>query len=182
MFALIGRPQQEGFLEVLEESMLIMSSIILFFAALKAPRKIGLRLFLIAIVLFLMFGEEISWGQRFFKFGSPEFFAENNYQGEMNLHNFFNPIYDLIYKTFGITFFVVLVLFWFFMKEGKNSLVKLFLPPRSLSFLIFMAVCSTFGNREFFETLFYLFIFLYSIRMLYCVNHPAAIDNQVNRI
>lgn len=172
-FALIGRPKQEGLLEIFEETILLAASLIMFFAGLKAPRKISVRLFLIALVLFLMYGEEISWGQRLLKFGSPEFFTENNYQGEMNLHNFFNPIYDLVYKTFGLTFFVVLVLLWFFKKEQKNSLVNLFLPPRSLSFLIFMAVCSTFGNREFFETLFYFFIFLYSLRMLYCVKNPA---------
>lgn len=32
--------------------------------------------------------EEISWGQRLVGFSSPEFFRENNLQGETNIHNF----------------------------------------------------------------------------------------------
>ncbi|MCH8148930.1 MAG: tetratricopeptide repeat protein [Planctomycetes bacterium] len=32
--------------------------------------------------------EEISWGQRLAGFSSPEFFRENNLQGETNIHNF----------------------------------------------------------------------------------------------
>src|SRR5690606_17879648 len=34
--------------------------------------------------------EEISYGQHFLGFSSPEVFAENNKQGEMNLHNLFD--------------------------------------------------------------------------------------------
>lgn len=174
LFAAIGDPPQEGLLEAVEAFLLIASSLIMLFTGMKAPRKTAYIFYLFALVLFLMFGEEISWGQRIFGFGTTEFFKENNYQAEMNLHNFFNPVYDLLYKTFGIIFFVVLVLFWLFMKERKNSFVRMFLPPRSLSLLIFLAVCSTFGNREFFETLFYIFIFLYSIRMYFCVRYPAS--------
>lgn len=40
-----------------------------------------------ALILFFGAGEEISWGQRVFGWGSGEFFAENNAQGETNLHN-----------------------------------------------------------------------------------------------
>ena len=32
-------------------------------------------------------GEEISWAQRMFAFEPPEFFLENNYQQELNVHN-----------------------------------------------------------------------------------------------
>ena len=44
---------------------------------------------LLAIAAFYTVMEEISWGQRLFQVESPAFFAENNVQGETNLHNFF---------------------------------------------------------------------------------------------
>lgn len=37
--------------------------------------------------LFLVGMEEIAWGQALFGFDSPEFFAQNNVQGETTLHN-----------------------------------------------------------------------------------------------
>lgn len=43
--------------------------------------------FLFGIVLFFAAGEEISWGQRLFGLKSPEYFQQNNTQGETNLHN-----------------------------------------------------------------------------------------------
>lgn len=40
-----------------------------------------------AILLFFVAGEEISWGQRILGIKSSEFFLEKNAQGETNLHN-----------------------------------------------------------------------------------------------
>jgi hypothetical protein len=40
-----------------------------------------------ALLMFLCFGEEISWGQRIFDIPTPDFVAEVNTQGEINLHN-----------------------------------------------------------------------------------------------
>jgi hypothetical protein len=37
--------------------------------------------------MFVSFGEEISWGQRIFGWGTPEFLGELNAQNETNLHN-----------------------------------------------------------------------------------------------
>lgn len=42
---------------------------------------------MLAIMLFFAAGEEISWGQRILGLKSPEYFIENNTQGETNLHN-----------------------------------------------------------------------------------------------
>lgn len=41
----------------------------------------------LAIMLFFVSGEEISWGQRILGIKSSEFFKEKNSQGETNLHN-----------------------------------------------------------------------------------------------
>ncbi|MBN1548881.1 MAG: hypothetical protein JW902_19680, partial [Syntrophaceae bacterium] len=46
----------------------------------------------LAVLFFFGFGEEISWGQRIFKFNTPKSFSEFNVQNEFNIHNltFFN--------------------------------------------------------------------------------------------
>lgn len=51
----------------------------------------------LGLAWFVFAMEEISWGQRIFGFESPTFFLEFNYQQEFTLHNFFNPVMDLVY-------------------------------------------------------------------------------------
>ena len=41
----------------------------------------------VALVCFGFAGEEISWGQHWLGWNSPEYFLENNRQGETNIHN-----------------------------------------------------------------------------------------------
>ena len=50
-------------------------------------RWLGVWLLLCAIGCFFYAGEEASWGQHWTGYGSPEFFAEHNSQGELNFHN-----------------------------------------------------------------------------------------------
>lgn len=42
---------------------------------------------LFALGLFVLAGEEASWGQHWLRFGTPEGWAQRNLQGETNLHN-----------------------------------------------------------------------------------------------
>lgn len=42
---------------------------------------------LLAVLMFICAGEEISWGQRIFGWGTPEGWSEMNAQAETNLHN-----------------------------------------------------------------------------------------------
>jgi len=42
--------------------------------------------------------EEISWGQRIFGFGTPDFLKSRNLQGEANLHNLFTGPYKTLLK------------------------------------------------------------------------------------
>ena len=59
------------------------------FSLLVALSKSAYRIVfgLLALALFYVVMEEISWGQRIFEFNSPEFFRNNNLQRETNLHN-----------------------------------------------------------------------------------------------
>lgn len=52
----------------------------------------------------VMIGEEISWGQHWLGFATPEGLAEVNLQHESNVHNLVSPrIYDAIYQVLGFS-------------------------------------------------------------------------------
>jgi hypothetical protein len=53
----------------------------------QGQRWIGLLYLLLALGAFFVAGEEISWGQRVFGFGTPETLDAINHQGEANVHN-----------------------------------------------------------------------------------------------
>jgi hypothetical protein len=64
---------------------------------------------LFALLFFFAAGEEISWGQRIFGWETTEFFAENNYQNETNLHNLMVGGNHLAKTLFGAGLTVVLL-------------------------------------------------------------------------
>lgn len=47
----------------------------------------GWFLLFLALGCFFIAGEEISWGQRLFRFATPAIITEHNFQNEFNLHN-----------------------------------------------------------------------------------------------
>src|SRR5439155_11526423 len=55
---------------------------------LRAGRRgLGLLFILVAAGAFVVAGEEISWGQRFLGFVTPDALKDINHQGESNIHN-----------------------------------------------------------------------------------------------
>ena len=66
---------------------------------------------LYALLFFFAAGEEISWGQRIFGWEASDFFAENNYQGETNLHNLMVGDHRLARTLFGSILTTVLLLY-----------------------------------------------------------------------
>lgn len=65
---------------------------------------------LLAATSFYVFMEEISWGQRIIGFDTPDFFHDNSYQDEANLHNLLTGPVDSWSKTL-LTYFVAAGLF-----------------------------------------------------------------------
>lgn len=65
---------------------------------------------LLAAAGFYVFMEEISWGQRIIGFDTPEFFHENSYQDEANIHNLLTGPVDSWSKEL-LTYFVAMGLF-----------------------------------------------------------------------
>jgi len=82
----------------------------------------------LGLLLVLFAGEEISWGQRIFGFSSTSYFAENNSQGETNLHNLVIggvKINRLIFSTVLITLMGLYLIFLPLLYQ-KNKKVKSF--------------------------------------------------------
>ena len=182
-FLLNGEPIQEGFLEHISEWILLLSAILLLISTFKVTSnplfhdvkiKTILILLVISFGLFFLFGEEISWGQRVFGFDSVGIFNQYNYQHETNLHNFFNPLFTLLYPMIGMSSFLILFIFGFF-KNNDSDLLDLLLPPPSLYILAFIMACTSYmGHSEIYEELVYDFMLLYSIRILFCLNYPPV--------
>ena len=144
--------KEDGIIETSEAVLYFAGACLLFYLFIQSKsenkiyflgRKRNL-FFLLCGLLFIFFaGEEISWGQRIFNIGSPEYFQKNNYQHETNFHNL--PLFGVLNqrqnKGIGILFTsnVMLYMFYFFFcffipllnkfsKKIRNMLEKISLP------------------------------------------------------
>ncbi len=83
--------------------------------------------------LFLFIGlEEISYGQRLIGFSSPDFFKDNNIQGEVTLHNlsFFHR--NLLHQSYILIGFLGSFSWLLFLKKSRNFIKKVkkyLIPP-----------------------------------------------------
>ncbi|MFN4089046.1 MAG: hypothetical protein ACK4QW_08400 [Alphaproteobacteria bacterium] len=80
-----------GFIELATAALLFACTILLAQEARRlfrrGERANGWLAAILSFGTFFVMGEEISWGQWFFHWDSPEWFLEHNDQGETNLHN-----------------------------------------------------------------------------------------------
>ena len=100
--------REDGLFEYLTAIAFLLASIF-FLLSWRASRFLGNRFvsfgFLAAsVLLFVMFGEEISWGQRILGFETPAGMAEANRQGELTLHNLDAVQGNLIYGALSMSF------------------------------------------------------------------------------
>lgn len=178
------KPSSEGMLEKIFSLLLLFSIFILMISITRikndlhsytTQKKIKLSIMIISVILILILGEEISWGQRIFNWDSSGVFIEHNYQNETNLHNFFNPFMIYIYPMVGICSFVILFYIWLFPKKRDSYFFNLIFPHPSLFFLVLIMTFSSFlgGGGETFEQLFTIFILLYSFRIFMCLRYPS---------
>lgn len=88
----------------------------------------GILSCLFALALFVMAGEELSWGQRIFHWNTPESYAKVNAQGETNLHNLATQAFQ---NTLYFGGWLLLVALPFF----QSGLDKLFSKTKHLKFV-----------------------------------------------
>ena len=141
-----GILNENGFVENLQSVFLFFSIYYLIITFKKFSLNKIIRIFLIIKILALIYylGEEISWGQHFFKWVSPEFFIINNNQAETNLHNMSNLLDQLPRTLVMIWCGLISILFYFLKKNISLSYETrlIFIPTDlllkiSVIFLIF---------------------------------------------
>jgi hypothetical protein len=122
---------EDKFFEWLTSLSFLAGSVIFFFLSVKTRNIFFL---LLSFALFFGFGEEISWGQRIFNFGTPDALYQINEQEEFNFHNIMTWEVNFMYKSFTILFGIILPFCVFHFKAIAKitSRIKLPVPPISI--------------------------------------------------
>ncbi len=146
------QPEGYGFLEFTQFAVLVVGffiSLALFrFRIVRTNKLLTAAAIIFALTCLYIAGEEMSWGQHFFNWSTPEYWAEINRQDETNLHNvspWFNQRPRLVLEI-GIFVGAVLLPLWQLAKGPfTHPLLALFIPPVAalpvgITYLLFKAV------------------------------------------
>lgn len=176
-----GKAENEGIMEYLTSNLFLFSIFILIIAGIRvnklnlpkqALKSVLIILTIITSCIIIYYGEEISWGQKIFNWKAEGVFDQYNFQKETNLHNFFNPFFRYLYPIAGMSAFLSLFFLWQFQQKRSNYIFNLFIPHRSMFFLVFLLACTSFLDyREISEEIFSVFCLFYSLRIYMCINH-----------
>jgi hypothetical protein len=98
---------EDGILEDLSAVFYLAAAIAFAYLSLTKPFSIGSLA--LAAIFFVLFGEEISWGQRIFGWGTPGELQSINVQGETNIHNL--DALNGNVRMVGMAFFIGLYIF-----------------------------------------------------------------------
>jgi len=135
----------------------------------EAKRKIYIItiIALLSLFFFLLGGEEISWGQRVFGWGTPEIFS-GNVQHETNFHNLI-PWRHLVsyYQVFNVLLGIVFLFScWISFRQKHTYLTWLVLPPCDLVILVLLILPTA---HEIWEELVSILSLFYSLRIFFLV-------------
>jgi hypothetical protein len=143
---------EDGFFENITALFFFISSLI-FIASLRTFRKTNNSLFnrkylsyfliLACLGCFFISMEEISWGQRILGITTPEKIAKGNFQGELNIHNYFNPYLKYLYFVLIPCLLIPTLLSLWINNKNKEfaPTLSLLLPHPSL-FLMILIICA----------------------------------------
>lgn len=166
--------REDGIVEYATAIFLFIACLALIGHARRTQGRVRWFVALYALAFFFAAGEEISWGQRIFGIESTEFFTENNYQGETNLHNLVVGNVHLAEEVFGnaltlvlLSYLVVLPLLYPIQGWVRSFCAALAVPvpPRHMAALavlwsIFIAAIPLPRNWEVYEFAFSVFAVL----------------------
>ena len=134
--------KEDGVLETVPVFFLLGASVLSALIALRIGRghpRFACHLVL-ALLFFMMAGEEISWGQRIFGFGTPEVMKEVNVQSETNLHNMFGYLFDHLFILGFLTWAALIPLAWHLSATARRVLLRLGLPVPSAGLAVAMTL------------------------------------------
>ena len=143
---------ENGFIENIQSLFLILSIFLLINEIKNFNNHKLIKTFIIFKVLALTYylGEEISWGQHFFNWNTPEIFNEINNQNETNLHNISNLL-DQLPRTFVLLWCGPIPILFYYIKKKfsfKKEFNLIFLPEKKL--LVISLILLTFFLPDFF--------------------------------
>jgi hypothetical protein len=143
--------KEDGYFESITVILYLVSAFIVFVKIFKVDkRNLFLVLWMSLFALFCIFiaGEEISWGQNYLNFDTPDLLKEANYQGESGIHNvnipgldpyFINDVARMLAAFCGI---IIPSVLWFSVFLRKTFHFLKIVPPSALSVLYFvLAFC-----------------------------------------
>jgi len=131
--------RQEGFIEFIEAIFWLSAFIIYLFLFIQNVKNnkvetLSFWFLFLAIWCFMVFGEEISWGQHILGFNSPDYINEINKQHETNLHNLYlpsiiglsknsilYPMFEKLYILPQLVFYLVCSIVWIVIPTVKWS-------------------------------------------------------------
>ena len=127
---------ENGFVENLQSILLFLSIILIIKYRKIYKENLLIRIFLIIYLVGLIyyFGEEISWGQHFIKWNTPEFFENYNNQNETNIHNISN-LFDQLPRTLVLLFCGIIVPFTIILQKYikiNKDILHILCPDRKL--------------------------------------------------
>lgn len=93
--------REDGIIEYTSALLLLVCSIVSAILAFRFSNQRSRTIMhsLFAFGFFVMFGEEISWGQRIFELSVPEVIKKINVQHELNIHNLFGYFADHLFAA-----------------------------------------------------------------------------------
>jgi len=116
-------------------------------------------------LFFVMGMEEISWGQRFFGWSTPDALRQVNAQNETSLHNIhnFSVVFEALYLLPALLWLPMVAHLFLRLLGKEHAFLAFLIPPSSLILLSFLigAIALTLQG-ELLEELLALFIFLYA--------------------
>jgi hypothetical protein len=134
--------KEDGPLENIASACVLFASLLFLFAYFKHRYVKNTFFLLFSIALFILFMEEISWGQRIFGFQSPDIFQQSNAQKEINLHNlrgiyrFINELFYVCLEFYLVGIFLIVLIF----KDLHTLLLRyrVPIPSAATAFLVFI--------------------------------------------
>jgi hypothetical protein len=104
---------EDGYIEQATALILLATSILCLYRAFTLKQRLPVAFYAATALLFFFgFGEEISWGQRIFGFGTPEELQKINTQQEFNFHNIYVGNIHLNQLIFGLGAYTLLFIYF----------------------------------------------------------------------
>ena len=143
----IGR--EDGLLEAGSAMLLLVAAILCVVVCLsKSPRSSSRSMHaFLAILFFVMAGEEISWGQRYLGIETSEAISKINVQNEINFHNMFGYFFDHLFIFCFFVWGCVVPVLYRTSRLFRSIFRRIGLPIPGLGILCSMFIATTMQDQ-----------------------------------